>query len=52
LFVVRIPSVQPTAPSHRATNQSFISTTKLPQDAHSEAPGMRHFTTNFMVVAI
>ncbi|XP_037718730.1 very low-density lipoprotein receptor-like isoform X2 [Drosophila subpulchrella] len=34
----RIPSVQPTAPSHRATNQSSISTTKLPQDAHSEAP--------------
>uniref|UniRef100_A0A6P4FDT0 Low-density lipoprotein receptor isoform X2 n=1 Tax=Drosophila rhopaloa TaxID=1041015 RepID=A0A6P4FDT0_DRORH len=34
----RIPSVHPTAPIHRTTEQSSISTTKLPQDAYSEAP--------------
>ncbi|XP_017000522.2 very low-density lipoprotein receptor isoform X3 [Drosophila takahashii] len=35
---LRIPKVLPTAPIHRTTDQSSIATTKLPQDAHSEAP--------------
>ncbi|KAH8295018.1 hypothetical protein KR018_005781 [Drosophila ironensis] len=33
---LRVPSVQTSAPIHRTTNKSSISSTKLPQDVHSE----------------
>ncbi|XP_017128935.1 very low-density lipoprotein receptor isoform X2 [Drosophila elegans] len=46
----RIPSVRPTAPIHRTTNQSSISTTKLPPDAHSEAPVKEKVGVNGTVV--
>lgn len=51
--VVRVPSVRHKATAvQRTTSRSFTSTTKLPQDAHSEAPGMRHLFVCKSMVAV